>query len=77
MQKTSMTFDINIESRESQVQQNILPNWLSAHCTKVEAELRYSLPRHLFNPADLSLKTKSHDSVGSKKFNDKMIRANA
>ena len=78
MQKTSMTFDINIESRDNQVQQNISPNWFSGHCTSVgEKKLRYPLPRHSFNAVDLSSKMSIQESVGSKKFNDKMILAKA
>ena len=77
MQKTSTTFDINIESRANQVRQSILPNWFPVHLTNVgeNRKLRYPLPRHSFNAADLSLKMNIQDSIGIEKFNDAMILA--
>ena len=79
MQKTSTTFDINIESRANQVPQSILPNSFSVHLTNVgeTKKLRYPLPRHSFSAAELSLKINIQDSIGTKKFNDTMILAKA
>ena len=78
IQKRSTTFDINIPRRDSHIQQNISPNWISFEqsCDLVEIKLRYPLPRHSFNAGDVSLKTNIQESVGSTKFNDTMNLAN-
>ena len=73
IQKASTTSDINIESRDSQVQQNISYSWFSfEQSCLLGKKLRYPLPRHSFNSGDLSSKTNIHENIGSKKFNDIM-----
>ena len=73
IQKTSITSDCNIKSRDSQDQQNISFSWFSFEqsCT-LGKKLRYPLPRHSFNSGDLSAKMNIHENIGSKKFNDIM-----
>ena len=74
IQKASRISDINIESRDSQVQQNVSISWFSfeQRCTFWGLKLRYPLPRHSFNSGDLSSKMNIHESIGSRKFNDIM-----
>ena len=77
IQKASRTSDINIESRDSQVQQKFSISWFSFEhrCTFLRLwglKFRYPLPRHSFNSGDLSSKMNIHESIGSRKFNDIM-----
>ena len=58
IQKTSMTSDINIESRDSQVQQNVSISWFSfeQRLRLWGLKFKYPLPRHSFISGDLSSK---------------------